>query len=92
MDLTWHGVELQGHVHASDPADFEREKVEKDRTITLRGQGDHLAFLAPFEMIVDPLQVGGFAAEPRTVVNDLGIELTKCVIKENHVNLSSFVP
>ena len=84
VNLTRDGVELQGYLHAANRADFERQEIEEDGSITLRGEGDHLAALTTLEVVVDPLQIGGLATQSGTVVDDLRVELAQRVIEENH--------
>jgi hypothetical protein len=89
MHLSGNGIELQRDIHAANGTDFERQEVEEDGSIALGGEGNHLAPVPALEVVVDPHQIGGLAAQSGAVIHDLRIELTQGVIEENHGNPSA---
>lgn len=76
-DLSWNGIEVKTCLETADSSEFERQKIEKKRSIRLRGQGDHLALGFRIGPVIDTLQVCGLATQTRTVVYDLAIYLSR---------------
>jgi hypothetical protein len=85
VNLARDGVELEGDVHPSDGSDVDRKQIEEDRPVALGGERDHLPALTAFKVVMDPLQVCRLAAQARTVVHDLGVELAQRVVEEDHL-------
>ena len=83
-DLPGDGVELDAGLHPADRADLDGQEVEEEGAVRLGGEREHLALVLDGQLLVDPLQVGGLAAEPRAVVDDLGRELLRRVVEEDH--------
>src|SRR6185369_16505195 len=84
VDLPRHRVELELRAHAADLAEVEGKEVEEESAVRLRGQREHLALVVRRQRIVDELQIRRFSAEARTVVDDLGSDLFRRVIEEDH--------
>ena len=75
---------MQARLESSDRAEIEGEKIEKQRAIRLGRKRNHLAFLSRACVVVDPLQVGGFTAETRTIVDKLAVDLASRKIDKWH--------
>src|SRR5260370_36186660 len=60
------------------------KKVEEERAVRFRGQGDHFSFLVLSRVIVNPLQVGGLSAKTWTVIHQLAINFARGKIDERH--------
>src|SRR5262249_54742022 len=89
-DLAGDGVEVEAGGEAADGAEVERQEVEEERAVGLGRQRDHLALRLRGGLVVDVLQVGRLAAQPRAVVDDLAVDLLAGVVDEGH--LRSLVP
>ena len=83
-DLAGHGVDLHPRAHAADHAELDRQEVEEQRAVGLRGERHQLALRLEGQVVVDPLQVGGLAAQARPVVDELGRDLLRRVVEERH--------
>ena len=83
-DLAGHGVEVEPHLEALDGAHVEGQEVEEQRAVGLGGEAHQLAALLGVGLLVDPLDVRGLAAEARTVVDDLAVDLARGVVDEGH--------
>src|ERR1700694_4735358 len=75
---------MKACLEAANAAEIEREKVEEERPVSLGGQRDQFAFGLGIGFVVDPLQIRGFSAQARTVIDDLAIDLPRGVIDERH--------
>src|ERR1700737_3926401 len=75
---------MKAPLESAPAAEVEGEKVEEQRAIRFRGQGDELSFGLRIRLVVDPLQVGGLAAQTGAVVHDLAVDLSRRVIDERH--------
>jgi hypothetical protein len=62
----------------------ERQEVEEECPLGLRGQRDHLAFGLGVGLVVDVLQIGSLPAEAGPVVDDLAVDLAGRVVDETH--------
>ena len=82
--LAGHGVELDARPHAADGAELDGQEVEEEGAVRLGGQREHLALVLDGQLLVDPLQVGGLAAQAGAVVDDLGGQLLGGVVEEDH--------
>src|SRR5262249_20671793 len=58
-------------------AQIERQKIEKEGSIGLRSQGDHLAFLFVCRFIENMLQIRGLTAQTGAVIDDLAVNLPR---------------
>ena len=83
-DLAGDGVEMQARFEAADGAQIERKEVKEQRAVSLRGQGNHLALLAGAGVVVNPLQIGGLAAQTGSVVDQLAVDLACGKVDERH--------
>ena len=83
-DLAGHGVEVEAHLEALDRAHVEGQEVEEQGAVRLGGQAHQLAALLRVGLLEDPLDVRGLPAEAGTVVDDLAVDLARCVVDEGH--------
>ena len=84
--LAGHGVELELRLEALDRHRLDGQEVEEERAVGRRGERDELALvpLLRLHMLVDLDEVGGFAAERRTVENDLHLQLFGRLVDDGH--------
>ena len=90
MTCPRHGVELELRLEPLDGHRLDGEEVEEQGAVRAGGERDELA-LVPFgglHVFVDLDEVGGFAAERRTVVNDLHLQLFGRLIYDGHNAIS----
>src|SRR5690606_34799959 len=83
-DLTRHRVDVEAHLEAAHGAEVDRQEVEEERALGLRREADHLAARLLLRLSEDPLEVGRLPAEPRTVIDDLAVELLGHVVDVAH--------
>src|SRR5690606_26382503 len=82
--LTRHRVQVEPGLEAADLTERERQEVEEERPLGLGGKAYHLAFGFGIRALVDVLQVRGFSAETRSVIDDLAVDLPGHVVDEAH--------
>jgi hypothetical protein len=85
-DLARHRVQVEAGLEAADLAERQRQEVEEQRALGLRGEGDHLPFRLGVGLVVDVLQVGRLPAQTRPVVDDLAVDLARRVVDEAHTS------
>ena len=68
-NLAGNRVEVEAGLEAAHGSEVEREKVEEQRAVSLRGKRDQLPFRLRIGLVVDVLEVGGLAAQPRPVID-----------------------
>ena len=73
---------MNAGLEAAHRAQIQRKEIEEQSSFRLRGQRNHLAFLLLGGLLIDVLQVGGFAAQSGPVVHDLAIYFTGCKVNE----------
>ena len=83
-DLAGDGVELDARLHAPDGAEVDGQEVEEQGAVGLRGQGQHLSLVLDRRLLVDPLEVRGLPAQAGAVIDDLGRQLLRGVVEEDH--------
>jgi hypothetical protein len=81
-DLTGDGVELKFGDKAFNNQSVEWEKVEEEGTIGSSSERDEVATILRVNALMDIAEVGGFAAQRRTVINDLKLNLAAGVIND----------
>src|SRR5258708_1897296 len=86
--LPRHGVKVEAGLEAADRAEIEGKKVEEQRTVGFRGQGDQLPLRLRVGLVVDPLQVGRLTAKAGAVVDDFAVDLASGVVDERHAGYS----
>src|SRR5215210_7990572 len=69
----------------------ERQEIEEQRPVRLGREAYELAFGLRGGRIVDVLQIGGFPAKARPVINYLAVDLARCVIDERQGLSSSII-
>jgi len=84
-DLAGDGVEVKTGFEAAHGPEIEGKKVEEERAVGFSSQRNHFAFLVLASVIVDPLEIGGFAAQSRAVVDKLAVNLASGKIDKGHV-------
>src|ERR1700746_1560319 len=62
----------------------QRKEIEEERAVRFGGERHHFALLVLPGVVVNPMEVGGFSAETRAVVNQLAINLARRKIDERH--------
>src|SRR5204862_4264837 len=82
--LAGNGVELELGDEAFDHDRIERQKIEKERAVGGGGERDEVAPVLRINALVNVTEVGCFAAECRTVVNDLELDLAAGVVNDRH--------
>src|SRR6185437_7132719 len=82
VDLAWHRVELKLGREARDLAKVERQKVEEERAVGLRGERHHAPFSIVGHLTVDVMQVRRLSGPARSVVDDLARDLAGGVVDE----------
>src|SRR4051812_30985972 len=75
VDLSRHRVELEARRESRDRAEIEWQEVEKQRAVSLRGEGHHLPFPLIRYLTVDVVQVRRLPGPTRSVVDDLAGDL-----------------
>jgi hypothetical protein len=81
-DLTGDGVELKLGDKAFDNQSVERKKVEEKGAIGGSSERDKVATVLRVNALVDVAEVSGLAAQRRTVINDLKLNLAAGVIND----------
>src|SRR5947208_9067602 len=82
--LTGNGIELEFGDKALDNQSVEREKVEEQGAIGGGSERNEVAAILRINPLMNVAEVGGFAAEGRTVINDLKLNLAAGVINDRH--------
>jgi hypothetical protein len=70
---------------AANGAEIQRKKIEEQSAVRLRGERYHFALLVLARVVVDPLEVGGLAAQTWTVVHELAVNFASRKIDERHL-------
>src|SRR5262249_25893527 len=83
-DLAGHRVEVEADLVPLDLAERDRKKIEEQRPLGLRREGDHLALRVGVGPLEDVVQVGGLPAQAGAVVDDLAVDLARQMIDEAH--------
>ena len=65
-------------------AQFKRHEIKKERAVSLSGQTNQFSSGLGGRRIINVLKIGSLAAESRTVINDLAINLPRCIVDECH--------
>jgi hypothetical protein len=73
---------VNSRFEAADRAQIERQEIEEQGSLGFCGERDHLALLLFCGLLVNNLQVRGFAAQPGAVVHDFAIDLAGCEVDE----------
>ena len=76
---------MEARLEAADFAQRQRQEVEEERALGLRGQRDHLALRLGTGARVDELQIRGLPAEPGAVVDQLAVDFAGGVVDETHL-------
>ena len=82
--LARHRVEQEAGLEPHDLAEIERQQIEEERPVGLRLHADHLAAAGIGHRLVDGLEVRRLAAQARTVVDELRVDLLARVAHDNH--------
>src|SRR5262249_8485209 len=82
--LTWDRIEVEANIEAMDRAQVKREEVEEQRTLALGGDGEQITVRLLWGMIVYVLQVGGLAAVPGAIIDNLAVNLTTGNVNKGH--------
>ncbi len=80
--LSRNGIEVNAGLETTDRAQIQGQKVEEQGTFRLRRQRDHLALLLFGCLLKNILKIGGLAAQPGAVINNLAIDLAGCKVDE----------
>src|SRR5213082_679780 len=82
--LTRDGIELEFGDKALDNQSVERKKVEEQSAIGCGGERNEVAAILRINPLMDVTEIGSFATEGRTVINDLKLDLAAGVINDRH--------
>src|SRR4029079_8250272 len=88
IDLTGHGVQVKLYLEAAYRSEINRQKVEKQGSLGLRCERDHLPSGARRHLVVDVLEVGGLSAQSGSVVDQLAVDLAGRVVDHRHAAAS----
>src|SRR5262249_62418972 len=75
-DLARNGIQVKARAEAAHSPQVEWQEVKKQGPVSLRGQGDHLAFLFVCRFVENMLQVRGLTAQTGAVIDDLAVDFT----------------
>jgi len=75
---------VEPHFVVLDRTELHREKIEKQRTVGFRGQGDQFAALPRSDAVKDHVNIRRLAAQSRSVINDLRVDFPCGVINQSH--------
>src|SRR5262249_12498601 len=73
-DLARNGIQGKACAETAHSPQVEWQEVKKQRPVSLRGQGGHLAFLFVCRFIENMLQVLGLTAQTGAVIDDLAVD------------------
>src|SRR5207302_6336295 len=82
--LTGDGIELEFGDKALDNQSVERKKVEEQGAIGCGSERNEVAAILRINPLMDVAEIGGFAAQGGTVINDLTLDLAAGVINDRH--------
>ncbi len=82
--LSRNRIDMKPRLVAADFARCERQKIEEQGALVFASDFNELSFLVWPNVLVDVLDVRGFPAQARAVVNDLAVDLLSFVIDEAH--------
>ena len=85
-DLAGHGVKLELGFETLDGDGLDGEEVEKQSAVGAGGQRNQFALVAlgGLDVVMDLHQVGGFAAQRRSIINNLDLKLLGRLINNRH--------
>src|SRR5688572_25562130 len=81
---------MKSGLETTHGSQLERHKVKKQCAISLCREADQLTAGLRGSGFKDVLQIGGLAAQTRSVVNDLAVNLSGCVVDKSHKANASF--
>src|SRR5437660_2852165 len=90
-DLSWNRVEVNARLEAPHRTQIQRQEIEKQGSISLDGERDHLPLLLFGCFLEDELQIRRLTAQPGAVVDDLAVDLACCEVDETQ-KVSSETP
>src|SRR3970040_660058 len=76
---------MEAGAKSANRPQVKRQEGKKERAIGFRRQRDHLALLVGRRMLVDPLQVSRFPAQPRTIIDELAVDLAGGIVNKIHL-------
>ena len=82
-DLTGHRVQVKPRLESANRAQVQRQKVEEQRSVGFSCQTNKLALGLRGGRVVNVLEIGGLAAQSGTIVNNLAIDLARCVVDKS---------
>src|SRR5208282_1390515 len=82
--LAGNRIEVKAGAESPDGAQIERKEIEEKRAVGFGRERDHFALLIRSRVVVNPLQIGGFAAKTGTVVHKLAVDLARGKINKGH--------
>jgi hypothetical protein len=81
---------MDSSLETANVAQIKRQEVEEQGALSFGGKRDHLALLLLRGLLINDLQVRGFAAQSGAVVHDFAVDLAGCEVDETQ-ELSSIV-
>jgi hypothetical protein len=73
---------VKTNLEPPDHSQCERQKIEKEGSLSLGGKGNHLAFAVGAGLFVNVNKVGGLAPEAGTVIDDLAVDFSRGIINK----------
>src|SRR5260370_5371079 len=90
-DLSRNRVQVNARLEAPHCTQIQRQEIEKQGSISLGGQRDHLPLLLFGCFLEDELQIRRLTAQPGAVIDDLAVDLACCEVDETQ-KVSSETP
>src|SRR3954466_3736456 len=81
-NLSWNGIQVKPSLKSADCSQIQGQEVEEQRTVGFRRQGDHFPLLLIAGLVVDDLQIRGFAAEAGAVIDNFAVDLSGGEVNE----------
>src|SRR5690606_27156752 len=84
VDLTRPGIEVEARLEPANRTQIDGQEVEEERAFLLGRERDQLAARLRVHLPVDVLEVRRLAAQPRTIVHELAVDLAARVVDHRH--------
>jgi hypothetical protein len=84
MDLPRDGIELNTNIKSPDLSQVQRKEIEKECSIPLRIDGNHLPAYIVHRRAKNVLEVRRLSAKTGPIINDLALNFVFAEINERH--------
>lgn len=74
VDLARHGIKMKADFKSVDQAQLQRQEIEEQCPLRVGGKRHHLSLIGGMDFLIDVIQIGGLAAQTRTVIHNLAID------------------